>query len=102
MNKFEVLEVRAAAKPAHTDRKLDDRYWQAWGCVKWLKSQGFKLREVSVDARRARIDIEHSSLCDKLEGAVYMTERAVNHPTKRYWLAIRFECQICWSAQELH
>ena len=64
-------------------------------CAQWLHSQGFKLISAQSGTRNPRILIEPSSLCASLDGAVRRFER-VGRVEKRYWVAIRFGCEVRW------
>lgn len=64
-------------------------------CVDWLHLQGFDVCGVQVGTRNPRITIRHSPLCEKLEGAVRRFER-VGLVEMRYWVAIRFDCEVRW------
>lgn len=66
-------------------------------CVRWLKSQGFEVLYVQKGPRNPRVIIRTSPLCEKLEGAVRMYERLHGKPEKRYWVAIRFDCEVRWT-----
>lgn len=64
-------------------------------CVKWLREQGIEVRGVVVCSRNPRIFIEHSPLCEQLEGAVRRFER-IGLTKLYYWVAIRFGCEVRW------
>lgn len=68
-------------------------------CAKWLKAQGFEVLCVQKGPRNPRITIRTSPLCDQLEGAVRMYER-VGKTERRYWVAIRFGCEVRWTETE--
>ncbi|MDO9053813.1 MAG: hypothetical protein Q8K43_10485 [Sulfurimicrobium sp.] len=65
-------------------------------CVNWCRSQGLEVTGVQRGAHRHRVYIKGSPLCDKLEGAVHRFERVVN-VERRYWFAIRFNCEVRWN-----
>jgi len=65
-------------------------------CVRWLKIQGFEVLYVQKGPRNPRVIIRTSPLCEKLEGAVRMYER-IGKTEKRYWVAIRFDCEVRWT-----
>ena len=77
----------------HVLKTLD----RAIQCANWLVSQGFEVLSVQAGRRNPRIEIASSRLCEKLEGGVCMTERNLNQPTKRTWVAIRFGCEVRWN-----
>ncbi|OHD24110.1 MAG: hypothetical protein A2Y38_12295 [Spirochaetes bacterium GWB1_59_5] len=65
-------------------------------CVKWLQSQGFEVLGVQKGPRNPRVTIRTSLLCEQLEGAVRRFERSPQGE-KRYWVAIRFGCEVRWT-----
>ena len=66
-------------------------------CANWLVAQGFEVLGVSVGRRNPRVEIAPTRLCEQLDGIVHMTERHFNLPTRRYWVAIRFGCEVRWA-----
>lgn len=65
-------------------------------CANWLQAQGFEVIRVLVGDRNPKIEIAASPLCNRLEGAVYMTERHAGQITRRGWVAVRFGCEVRW------
>lgn len=65
-------------------------------CRKWLKDQGFEVLAVEKGKRNPRLTIRTSPLCGQLEGAVRMYERSTSGE-RRYWVAIRFGCEVRWT-----
>ena len=96
--KFELIEA-----PPRFDRVIHSTAAQrmeiaarADYCVKWLQAQGFEVLRVEATRRNPRVNIRTSPLCEQLEGAVRMYERLHSKPEKRYWVAIRFDCEVRW------
>lgn len=65
-------------------------------CVKWLHLQGFEVLAVLVGTRNPRISVRTSPLCAQLDGAVRRFERAAQGE-RRYWVALRFDCEVRWA-----
>lgn len=66
-------------------------------CVRWLKVQGFEVLYMQKGLRLPRVIIRPSPLCDSLDGAVHRYERGM-YGERRYWFAIRFDCEVRWVA----
>lgn len=69
-------------------------------CVRWLKVQGFEVLYVQKGLHLPRVIIRTSPLCNSLEGAVHRYERGL-YGERRYWFAIRFDCEVRWVAEEV-
>lgn len=70
-------------------------------CVKWLRAQGFEVLAVQAAHlyRNPRITVRACPLCERLEGAVHRYDRTTHNGAKierRYWVAIRFGCEVRW------
>jgi hypothetical protein len=74
--------------------------WNVERCINWLKDQGFDVLYAQRGKRLPRIAIRVSPLCDRLEGAVRMYERT-EMGELRYWVAIRFDCEVRWLEESL-
>lgn len=102
--KFELIEepqkTTSARPPVITQAERLEAAAQADFCVKWLQAQGFEVLYVHKGPRNPRVNIRTSPLCEQLEGAVRMYERLHGKPAKRYWVAIRFGCEVRWTEME--
>lgn len=85
------------ARPRNTtqDERLEAAV-KADQCVKWLEAQGFDVVQRQTGRRNPRVIIRGGPLCESLEGAVRMYER-LGQTEKRYWVAIRFDCEVRWT-----
>ncbi len=72
-------------------------------CVRWLKSQGIKVKRVEGDNQQPRIIVKHNALCERLEGITLAYERS-QYGERRFGWVFRFGCQIKWAvpAQNPH
>lgn len=70
-------------------------------CTRWLHEQGYTVLKATAGQRNPRIEIAAPRSCARLQGVVYMTERHVNQPTKRCWVAFLFGCEVRWSESEV-
>lgn len=73
---------------------------QAKPCVDWLFVSGFEVLQVTKGIDKPRVFIRNSRLCAKLEGAVHRFERSAG-VERRYWFAIRHECEVRWNDAEV-
>lgn len=65
-------------------------------CALWLQAQGYTVLSVLVGSRNPRIEIAQQPLCNKLDGAVFLTERHGGHIARQVWVAQRFGCEVRW------
>lgn len=95
------LRVEAPVWPQHfkeADKK--DSVQKIARCAHWLHAQGFQVICAQAGGRNPRIIIGASLLCEQLEGAVRMYERGPQGE-RRYWVAIRFGCEVRWMESEV-
>lgn len=65
-------------------------------CVKWLKSQGFKIIKVGKGVTdRPRIEIEPSPLCSKLEDITRGYWKSMDREY-RFCMVYRYQCEVVW------
>lgn len=69
-------------------------------CVKWLRANGYTVLSVQAGGRVPHIEIAATKLCDKLDGACYLTERRAGQAVQRGWVALRFGCEIRWASTD--
>lgn len=69
-------------------------------CVDWLFVSGFEVLQVQKGLDKPRVFIRNSPLCKQLDGAVHRFERS-NGIERRYWFAIRFDCEIRWDSESM-
>lgn len=68
-------------------------------CVNWCRAQGLEVLGIQKAPNKPRIFIKNSPLCASLDGAVHRFER-IGNIERRYWFAIRFDCEVRWNEGE--
>lgn len=88
-----LIDAPARARPVCAQRfEIAER---ANHCVKWLKIQGFDVLCVQKGRNGPLIIVRRSPLCDQLEGAVAVYERALRFE-RRYMVVARLDCEVRW------
>ena len=91
LHKFELPKPRWVGA-SHEDIEATK---QAYPCIKWLIANNFEVKYTKKGTNRPRVFIRTSPLCQELNGAVHRFER-INGEEKRYWFAIRLDCEVRW------
>lgn len=99
--KFQLMEeIKRPPRPRLLLREeREEAEEQANHCAAWLKAQGFEVLRAEAPRRNPRITIRSSPLCEHLEGAVRGFQR-VGRVETRYWVAVRFGCEVRWAETE--